>query len=332
MTPIHYIQIGAYAIMRQQDKKHTIGVVATLCIILMLIFAGPSSAVMVNMAMDGMQNKQVGQTGFFLFNVMIGGNERIPIADFTIDGLPHIEGSPSGTLLFNLSDGTHETLATVGGYFKKGNYNITLVERHGWTGGTTNVTGNASNYGYDYPQPYLGYGYGYMFSGYGYGYGLSDPADQYTKLSYNITVDTTDATPGPYHVTGKVNTGDPEKECFSTSTKSFTLDAAPPTPTPTRRRGGGGGGGTYPPEWDGTPTPTVTGTATQTPTGTATAAPPGERVTPRPTITKPTATATETAAEGATAKTPKKGLPGFTAVFAIAGLLAIAYLVMRRRE
>ena len=59
--------------MRQQDYKHTIGVVVTLGIILMLIFAGPSSAVTVNLAMDGMQNKQVGQTGFFYFNVTIEG-------------------------------------------------------------------------------------------------------------------------------------------------------------------------------------------------------------------------------------------------------------------
>ena len=30
--------------------------------------------------------------------------------------------------------------------------------------------------------------------------------------------------------------------------------------------------------------------------------------------------------------TKKKGTPGFTAVFAIAGLLAIAYAMMRRRD
>jgi PGF-CTERM protein len=307
-------------------------VLTVFVVILMLIFSGPSSAVMVNLAMDGMQNKQVGQTGLFYFNVTIGGNERIPITDFTIDGLPQIagsDGSPSGTLLFNLSDGT---LATVGGYFKKGNYNITLVEKHGWTGGTDNITGNASNYGYSYQYPYLGYGYGYTFSGYGYGYGLSSPSpDQYTKLSYKITVDTTGATAGTYSVTGNVNTG-PMTKCFQSSATSFTLDApAPPTPTPTRRRstgGSGGGGGTYPPEWDRTPTPTVT--ATQTPTAsatwTATAAPPGEGVTPRS-----TATATETAADK-TAATPKKGVPGFTAVFVIAGLLAITYVMMRRKR
>jgi len=59
------------------------------------------------------------------------------------------------------------------------------------------------------------------------------------------------------------------------------------------------------------PTATATATATATPTGVPTEA--------------PTATATATA-------TPTPTPPGFEAVFAIAGLLAIAYLVLRRRK
>ncbi len=81
-----------------------------------------------------------------------------------------------------------------------------------------------------------------------------------------------------------------------------------------------GGDGTYPPGWFETPTPAVT--ATKAPaasaTATATAAPPGERVTP--------------AAEGTAAETAKKDAPGFTAIFVIAGMLAIAYAMMRRRS
>jgi PGF-CTERM protein len=56
-----------------------------------------------------------------------------------------------------------------------------------------------------------------------------------------------------------------------------------------------------------TPTPVVTPTPTITPTGT-----PGPTQSPSP--------------------SPKKGLPGFEAVFAIAGLLAVAYLVLRKRK
>ena len=312
--------------MKLDDRTRKSGLVLTVfVVILMLIFAGPSSAVMVNLDMSDLHNKRVGQSGSFYFNVTIGGNERIPIADFTIDGLPHIDGSPSGTLLFNVS----EVGITVGESMPRGNYVIELVAIHGWVDGV-------AGYGYDLnknTKPYYGYGYGDSFSGYGYGYGESDPsADQYTKLSYKITVDTTGATAGTYSsVTGKVNTGAPEKDYFQSSTTLFILK-----PADSGGSTGGGGGGTYPPGWGVTSTPTVT--ATQTPTasatGTATAAPPGESVTPRPTITKPTATATETAAGAVATDAAKKkpGLPGFTAVFAIAGLLAIAYVMMRRRE
>ena len=82
---------------------------------------------------------------------------------------------------------------------------------------------------------------------------------------------------------------------------------------------------TYPTGWFGTPAPAVT--AMKAPaaaaTGTATAAPTGERVTP--------AAAKATAAEGAVAETPKK-VPGFTVVFVIAGLLTVAYAMVRRRR
>ena len=65
---------------------------------------------------------------------------------------------------------------------------------------------------------------------------------------------------------------------------------------------------------------------------TATAAPPGGKVTPAPMRVKPAAAKMAApAAEGTTAGTAKKSAPGFTAVFVIAGILAIAYAMMRRR-
>ncbi len=95
----------------------------------------------------------------------------------------------------------------------------------------------------------------------------------------------------------------------------------------------GGGDGTYPPGWFGTPTPTVTATTIPAASATATDAPPGERVTPAPTKAKPATVKTDaSAAEGTTAGAAKKGAPGFTAVFVIAGMLAVAYAMMRRRE
>lgn len=93
--------------------------------------------------------------------------------------------------------------------------------------------------------------------------------------------------------------------------------------------GGGGGKGTYPPGWFGTPT------VTATPAGSNVTYPPGttparEWVTPEP--TKKTAMPEKTPAAGKEApETQKEGLPGFEGVFAIAGLLAIAYVMLRRR-
>ncbi|GEM_PF-5002852 len=98
--------------------------------------------------------------------------------------------------------------------------------------------------------------------------------------------------------------------------------------------GSSGGGGTYPPGWFETPTPTVTATKAQAASTNATATPPGERVTltPVPMKRPAAAKAAAPASEGAAAETAKKGAPGFTAIFAIAGMLAITYAMMRRRR
>ncbi|MCD4686920.1 MAG: PGF-CTERM sorting domain-containing protein [Anaerolineae bacterium] len=97
--------------------------------------------------------------------------------------------------------------------------------------------------------------------------------------------------------------------------------------------GGGGGEGTYPPGWFETPTPAMTATKAPAASATtnATDAPPGERVTPAATRRPAAAKTAAPAAEGTTAGTAKKSAPGFTAVFAIAGMLAVAYAMMRRR-
>ncbi|RLG29613.1 hypothetical protein DRO03_06815 [Methanosarcinales archaeon] len=66
--------------------------------------------------------------------------------------------------------------------------------------------------------------------------------------------------------------------------------------------------------------------------GDATATPPGERVTPAPARAKPAASkATTPAVEGMATTKPAKGASVFTAVFMIAGLLAVAYAMMRHR-
>ena len=95
--------------------------------------------------------------------------------------------------------------------------------------------------------------------------------------------------------------------------------------------GSSGGQSTYPPSGGGGfALPTATPTATATPAATATAVKTAKPATPA----KPAAGTTPAAGDEATpAKPEKKGLlPGFEGVFAIAGLLAIGYVMMRRKR
>jgi len=109
---------------------------------------------------------------------------------------------------------------------------------------------------------------------------------------------------------------------------TLTLGVGPkPTPTPTPGNGNGGNGG----NGGVTPTPTPTATATVTPGETATPGPTsGATATP---TWSPTASPGATETPTATPSPTKEPLiPGFGAVFVIAGLLAVAYLVLQRRK
>jgi hypothetical protein len=115
-----------------------------------------------------------------------------------------------------------------------------------------------------------------------------------------------------------------------TNCSIFRLTGSPKA-TPTPSGGSSGGSGTYPPGWFGTQAPAVTATKAPAASATATDAPPGERVTPAPTKKPAAAKADAPAAEGTTTTKPAKGALGFTAVFVIAEMLAVAYAMMRRR-
>ncbi|MEA1944841.1 MAG: PGF-CTERM sorting domain-containing protein, partial [Euryarchaeota archaeon] len=75
---------------------------------------------------------------------------------------------------------------------------------------------------------------------------------------------------------------------------------------------------------------TVTTTAAPTaPPGVTHGVTPGQVATPVEAVETPAEVEVETPAP---VPPSKKGIPGFTSVFAIAGLLAALYLVLRRRE
>ncbi len=199
---------------RNQNKPALAGKVSniiTVIIVAMLIISGPSQAVQIKINMENLNDRQVGETGFFYINVTIGSNERIPIANISVENLPDIAGSPDGVLAFNVSD-----FGMVGDTKIEGNYNISLVYRDGWTGGYGYGYGYNNNYE---TAPFYGYGYGYKFYGYGYGYSNGN-SDTYTELKYKVTVNTTGAIPGMYNAVVKINTG--QGAVFQKSS-SFTL-------------------------------------------------------------------------------------------------------------
>ena len=142
---------------------------------------------------------------------------------------------------------------------------------------------------------------------------------------------TAGTTEGVATITAEANLGEDIGILHNTTTVNLTAPGATPTASPgngggTGGDGGGGnggGGGTTTP----TLTPTPTGTASPAPTVTATVTPtprasPGETETP---------TATESPIPSPSPGPTKKPLiPGFEALFAIASLLAVAYLVLRK--
>ena len=120
----------------------------------------------------------------------------------------------------------------------------------------------------------------------------------FTEYGVNESVYTNSAVAGTWNVSAIASNSE------GTAMHRWTWNV---THAPPRRDGGDG---TYSPGWGETATPTVTPIATPTATPTVTPTAP----------TKP-AVAEET-------PTKKKGIPGFTAVFVVAGLLAIAYLML----
>jgi len=170
----------------------------------------------------------------------------------------------------------------------------------------------------------------------------------------NVSLNVEDADVGTYtvNVTVESQTEANVTDMVSTLTTVKVAPTPTPTPAPRRRGGGGGGGGVSDSDGDGYSDidELITGTDPYDPCdpNPACIACIGEAIisevitTPKPTpydptkgitppTTKPVATIPPLEKEP---EEPEKepGVPGFEAVFAIAGLLAVAYLVQRRKK
>jgi PGF-CTERM protein len=163
--------------------------------------------------------------------------------------------------------------------------------------------------------------------------------------TFNATFDTTDAKEGTYIV--KADDGDGHTDEATVTIRAAPAPTPTPTPAPVTRRGGGGGA---PRDTDGDgysdiqelglnsnpkdPCDPYTGSAACLAIRPPTQPP---AATPAPTVvTVPPPAATPTSAPAPSATEEPGGIlqaiPGFEVVFAVAGLLAIAYLVLRRKR
>lgn len=167
----------------------------------------------------------------------------------------------------------------------------------------------------------------YTFGATGYDYlGAVVQDAAFTWNSSNTSVGTINSTgdfevdnAGTTEVYAKSGTKESNHVTVHVNAPTVTTTATP-TPSPSGRRG------------DGLAYPAVTPTVTATPTPTMAALP---TVTPPELVPTPTKTAVAEETPTTPVKetpTKKKDIPGFTAVFAIAGLLAIAYVMVRRRR
>ena len=149
-----------------------------------------------------------------------------------------------------------------------------------------------------------------------------------------VALDVTNTTARTFNVTVNATSQTDADANYTTSCIVTTVEVKPVDDDDGNdgNGGNGGGSGTYPPRW-GEPAPTSAATPAPTAAPEPTVAP-TEAPTVAPTEA-PTKAPTVAPTETTTTKMKTEGTPGFGAVltvFAIAGLLVAAYLVMRRRE
>ena len=156
---------------------------------------------------------------------------------------------------------------------------------------------------------------------------------------FSLDLDTEGVPEGIFWITA----GEEEETVYIGVTPTPTPSPSPspsPTPTPTSTSSNGGDGNSAPdttlsptPSPSPTRSPSPSPTSTATPATTAASAP----VTPTATTTSipsPTPSPVTPTPSPSPSPTPSQRwiIPGFDAVFAIAGLLAVAYLVLRKRR
>lgn len=275
---------------RKHGKYVSIGI--TIAVVIMMVLSGPVSAVSLGISdLDGTTHTKGDSVSFGVTATIEDADRYVPIDNFTLE----ITGATSKEVVFSTD-----------GDVLSGDSGITVEA----------VTVPSSAYGYGYGYGYdSGLGYGYDF-GYGYGYGYGNGAGgQEIVYEYTITLDTSILNTGVHEAVLSLNTGDSAKPSFESSSASFTIESS--------SSGGstGGTGGARVVPADDTEQPEDTTDENDGEDGAEDTANVGDSE----------AIDESTSGESVPVTTEEpSGLPGFEAVFAIAGLLAVAYIVRRK--
>ena len=161
--------------------------------------------------------------------------------------------------------------------------------------------------------------------------GMSIKVTAGSEGDFTVDIDTEGVPPGEFLITA----GGIEKTVEVLEESAEPTPTPTPSPTPSSDGGDGSGDGDGTPDTTPTPSPTPTSTSTPTitlaPTATpAAASPTVTPASPAPATVTPSPSPTPTPSPSASPT--QRWIPSFEAVFAIAGLLAVAYLVLRKRE
>ncbi|ABE53085.1 PGF-CTERM sorting domain-containing protein [Methanococcoides burtonii] len=286
---------------KSRTKMHrryaSIGI--TIAVVIMMVLSGPVSAVTVGITgLDGTTPTKGDSVTFDVTATIEDPDKYVPIDNFSLD----ITGATTTEVVFS-TDGT--VLSGSG---------ITVVAV---TSPLSAEYGHGYGYGYDSNVGY-GYDFGYGY-GYGYGYGAGGEDVEY---KYTITLDTSILNTGAHEAVLSLNTGNSAKPSFDSPSASFTIEAASSPSSGGSSGGGSGSGGVRIVAADDTEEPeddTGSGDGTD---GTTDSDDGTDGTTDSDDGTN------ETTPE--TTEKPSGLLPGFEAVFAIAGLLAVAYIVRRK--
>ena len=160
-------------VKKRNFQSKYVSIALTLGVILMLIIAGPASAVTMKVVIDNTTPTQ-GEEITFTVTTNLAENDRfVPMTNLSLvltkDGseVENVLFTPGGTLLSNSTG-----------------ISITPIKAAG-----------SSDYGYGYGEAvddYYGYGYGYgeaVDEGYGYGYGYGETVDEGYGYGYGEAVD-----------------------------------------------------------------------------------------------------------------------------------------------